>query len=92
VTVVTAGTGLVDTVKVALVAAAATVTVAGTEAAAVLLLASATTTPPAGAALLSVTVPTELVPPLRLAGFSESAEIRILGGFTVKLAIALDPP
>jgi hypothetical protein len=61
-------TGLVVTVKVAVVAFAATVTVAGTCAAAVLLLESVTTVPPTGAGALSVTVPLELLPPITDAG------------------------
>jgi hypothetical protein len=56
-------TGVVVTVKVAVVALAATVTLAGTCAAAVLLLDKVTTAPPIGAALLKVTVPVEGVPP-----------------------------
>jgi hypothetical protein len=65
---VLAATGLVVTVKVAVVAFAATVTVAGTCAAAVLLLESVTTVPPMGAGALSVTVPLELLPPITDAG------------------------
>ena len=56
-------TGLVVTVKVAVVALAATVTLAGTCAAAVLLLKRFTTAPAAGAGPLIVTVPVAEVPP-----------------------------
>jgi hypothetical protein len=61
-------TGLVLTVKVAVVAFGATVTLAGTVATAVLLLASATTTPPAAAEPFSVTVPVDEVPPVTVVG------------------------
>ena len=57
-------TGLVVTVKVAVVAFAGTVTLAGTCAAAVLLLDRVTTAPPAGAGPFNVTVPVEDVPPI----------------------------
>jgi hypothetical protein len=57
-------TGVVVTVKVAVVAFAATVTLAGTCAAAVLLLDKVTTAPPIGAALLKVTVPVEELAPI----------------------------
>jgi len=63
-------TGLVLTVKVAVVAPTATVTLAGTVAAPVLLLLSPTTAPPVGAAALSVTVPVEEVPPVTDAGLT----------------------
>ncbi len=70
---VDAATGLVLTVKVALVAPAGTATLEGTLAAP-LLLESPTCAPPAGAAPLSVTVPVEEFPPVTLVGFSESDE------------------
>ena len=57
-------TGLVVTLKVAVVAFAATVTLAGTWAAAVLLLDRVTTAPPAGAGPLNVIVPVEALPPM----------------------------
>jgi len=63
-------TGLVVTVNVAEVAFAGTVTLAGTWAAATLLLARVTTAPPVGAALLSVTVPVEEVPPTTEVGLN----------------------
>src|SRR5262245_28254622 len=68
-----------ETVKVVLLAPAPTVTLAGTVATVVLLLDSATTAPPAGAALVSVTVPCEVAPPVTLAGFNVSAD-RLAGG------------
>ena len=61
-------TGVVVTVKVAVVALAGTVTLAGTCAAAVLLLDNVATAPPVGAALLKRTVPVEEVPPTTDAG------------------------
>jgi hypothetical protein len=62
----------VRTEKLALVLPACTVTLEGTVATEVLLLASVTSAPFAGAAALSVTVPVELLPPLRLDGFKPS--------------------
>jgi hypothetical protein len=70
VTVVLPATGVVVTVKVAVVAPAPTVTLAGTCAAVVLLLERETTAPPAGAAAANVTVPVEEVPPRTEVGFS----------------------
>ena len=72
VTAVETPTGLVLTVKVALVAPPATVTLAGTRAAAVLLLASVTCAPPAGAGPLRVTVPVDGLAPVTLVGLSAS--------------------
>ena len=75
VTELDAVTGLVLTVKVALVAPAGTVTLEGTVAAPVLLLESRTWAPPAGAGPLSVTVPVEdCTPPTTLVGLSVSEE------------------
>jgi len=68
-------TGLVLTVKVALVTPAGTVTPEGTLAAAGLLLESRIWAPPAGAGPLRVTVPVEdCAPPTTLVGFSVSEE------------------
>jgi hypothetical protein len=64
----------VDIEKLALVPPAGTVTFAGTAATAGLLLDSATTAPPVGAAELSVTVPTEPLPPVTLVGLSVKEE------------------
>jgi hypothetical protein len=66
---VTALTATVVTVNVALVAPAATVTLVGTVATEVLLLLSVTTAPPVGAALLNVTVPVDVAPPVTELGF-----------------------
>ena len=66
---VEAVTEAVVAVKVALLAPAATVTLAGTVAAAA-LLESDTTAPPVGAALVNVTLPCDVPPPVTLPGFS----------------------
>src|SRR5258708_40291381 len=73
-TVVDAGTALVLTINVALVAPAAIVTLDGVLATFVLLLESVTTAPPEGAASLNVTVPVEEFPPVTLVGFTETEE------------------
>jgi len=83
VTEVFVATGVVVTVKVALVAPAATVTEAGTVAAA-LPEVSATTWPPAGAGDARATVPVELVPPVTVDGLT--VMVTWLAAFTVKLA------
>src|SRR5262245_18168997 len=94
VTVVVLATVLVETVNVALVAPEATVTLAGTVAALVLELESVTTSPPAGAALVSVAVPVEELPPVTPVGLSE-IELRLAGGgtgFTVRVAVRVFAP
>jgi len=80
-------TGLVLTVKVAVVAFAATVTLAGTVAAAVLLLLSVTAAPPAGAGLFSVTVPVDEVPPVTVVGLRLTP--LAAGGVTVSPAFCV---
>ena len=82
VTVVTAETALVVTVKVAVVAPAATVTLAGVVDDA-LSSESVTMAPPAGAALPRVTVPVEEVPPFTLAGAMDTDVST--GGLIVKV-------
>src|SRR5229473_481232 len=74
VTAVDATTGLVLTVKVALLAPAVIVTLEGARATSVLLLESATCAPPAGAGPVSVTVHVDEFPPITLVGFSASVE------------------
>src|SRR2546427_4201225 len=74
VTEVVVDTGLVLTVKVALVALPGTVTLAGTLATPGLLLDRLTTAPPLGAGPLSVTVPVEELPPVTLVGLRLSDE------------------
>src|SRR5438034_1248624 len=85
VTEVVVDTGLVLTVKVALVALPGTVTLAGTVATLVLLLERATTAPPLGAGPLSVTVPVEELPPVTLVGLRLSDESVGALAVTVKL-------
>jgi hypothetical protein len=70
---VAAVTGVVVTVKLALVAPPGTVTLTGTPAAG-LLLARATTTPPEGAAAVKLAVPVEEVGPTTLAGFTDTED------------------
>src|SRR5271166_2260157 len=82
-------TGLVVTLKVAVVAFAATVTVACTCAAAVLLLDRVTTAPPAGAGPLSVTVPVDELPPSADVGL-RATELRT-GAVTVKAELWVVP-
>jgi len=84
-------TGLVLTVKVAVLVPAATVTLEGTVAAAVLLLASATTAPPAGAAALSLSTPMEELPPVTEEGNTKTEEMVADGGVTVSAAICVVP-
>src|SRR5947208_15849314 len=84
VTEVVVDTGLVLTVKVALVALPGTVTLAGTLATPGLLLDRLTTAPPLGAGPLSVTVPVEELPPVTLGGLRLSVES--VGGAGVRVA------
>jgi len=79
-----AATAVVVTLKFALVDPAGMVTVAGTVAAA-LLDASVMLVPPVGAALLIVTVATDVVPPTTVVGFRVSAVM--LSGVTVSVAV-----
>ena len=89
VTDVLAATGIVVTVKVAVVALAATVTLAGRLVTAVLLLESVTTATPDGARPFSVTVPVEVVPPRTEVGFKET-EVRV-AAVTVNVAVCVVP-
>ena len=92
-TAVAAVTAPVVTVKVALVAPAGTVTLAGTVAA-VELSESDTTAPPDGAALVRVTAPCDVPPPVTLAGLSVNV-LRLAGGgtgVTVSVVVRLAPP
>lgn len=69
-----------------------TVTVAGTVALAGLLLLRLTVIPPGGATLVNVTVPTELVPPITVDGFSATDESAGGGaGLTVMVADLFTP-
>ena len=79
-------TTLVVTVNVAVVAPAATVTLAGVAEEA-LLSDNVTTAPPAGAAVLSVTVPVEELPPVTLAGLIDTAVSVGGAGVTVSVAV-----
>src|SRR5438034_4408710 len=90
VTTVEEPTGVVLTVKVALVLPAGTVTLAGTVAAPVLLLDKLTTAPPLGAGPLSVTVPVEELPPVTLVGLRLSDESVGGAGVTDREGTRLD--
>ena len=81
---------MVVTVKVAVEDPEATVTLGGTVAAAVVSLDNVTVTPSTDAGLSSVTVPVEGVPPVTLAGFTDTA-VRD-GGSTVMLAVWIPLP
>ena len=83
-------TGVVLTVKVAVVPPAGTVTPAGTVAALVLLLDSETSAPPLGAGPVSATVPVEELPPATLVGLRLSEAS--VGGVTVSEAVRVAPP
>ena len=89
VTGVDALTVLVVMLKVALVALAGTATGDCTWAAA-LLLDRLTDMPPLGAALVSVTVPMELCPPVTLAGLTVT-DCKAGGGVTVRVAFWVTP-
>ena len=85
-------TDAVVTLKVAVMLPAGTVTFEGTAAWAELLLDKVTTKPPVGAGAVSVTVPTELLPPRTTVGLRERAESTAPGwGFTVKVADFVTP-
>ena len=88
-------TTLVVMLKVALSAPAATVTVDGVVAADVSLLESETTAPPEGAAAVKVTVPVEELPPVTVAGLTETAESEgpeEAAGFIVSTALYEEDP
>ena len=85
---VVAATGLVFTVKVALVAPAGRAMLPGTVAAPE-LLESVTTAPAAPVAMSRNTVPVEALPPMTLVGVSSSKETA--GGFTNSRAPAVAP-
>jgi hypothetical protein len=91
VTEVLADTGVVVIVNVAVVAPAATVTLAGTVADA-LLLDKLTAAPPVGAALLSVTVPVDEVPPVTVVGLKLTDDSVTAGGLMVSVAFCCVPP
>jgi hypothetical protein len=87
----------VVTVKLALVAPAGTVTLAGTVAEPGRLLDSVMMVPPEGAALASLTVPVDGLPPVTLAGLTVNDERTCGGGgvpvgFTDKAADWVTPP
>jgi hypothetical protein len=84
VAVVVVPTATVPTANVIVVAPPGTVTLLGTVAAA-WSLDRATTAPPAGAALLSVTVPVEGLPPTNVAGLSDT--LLSVGALMVKVAV-----
>jgi hypothetical protein len=88
VAVVEAVTADVVAVNVAVELPALTVTVAGTTAL-VLLLDNATTTPPVGAVPVKVTVPVEEVPPVTLAGLSDTPESATAAGVIVSDEVRL---
>jgi hypothetical protein len=88
VTFVTAPTALLVTSNVAVAEPSATVTLAGTTAAR-LSEDNATTAPPEPAALFSVTVPVDELPPVIAEGFSVTEERA--GRFTARPAVLVTP-
>jgi hypothetical protein len=90
VAVVEAVTADVVTVNVAAELPALTVTEAGVTAL-VLLSDSDTTMPPAGAVPVRVTVPVEEVPPVTLAGLSDTPESATAGGVIVSDEVRVTP-
>ena len=91
-TVLFAATAEVVTTNVAVVVPAATVTAVGSCATLVLLLDNATVIPPIGAALLSVAVPVDELPPITLAGLRVTeARPSTAAGVTVKVAVCVEP-
>jgi hypothetical protein len=89
VTLVFAVTGLLVTVKVAVVAPAATVTVAGTVVSVVLLVDRVTVAPPVGAGPVKVTVPVDDVPPITDVGLRVT-ELRV-AAVTIRVAVLVTP-
>src|SRR2546427_12910370 len=85
-------TGVVLTVKVAVVAPLGTVTLDGTVATPVLLLDSETRAPPLGAGALSATVPVEELPPVTVDGLRRSAESVGARGAAVSEAVRVAAP
>lgn len=87
---------LVVTVNIFVVVPAATTTFAGTVARLLLELVNATVAPPAGAAVVSVTVPLALLPPVTLDRPRVSAASAGTGaagaGLTVNVVVVVRPP
>jgi len=90
VTEATALTGMVETVKIPLVAFPAILKFAGTVAAVVMLLIRETGRPAGGAGPLSWTVPVEFIPPVTDPG--DSVTEVIVAGLTVSVPLALLAP
>ncbi|HEV3485118.1 MAG TPA: hypothetical protein VG106_06905, partial [Vicinamibacterales bacterium] len=83
-------TAVVEMVKLAPLLPAGTVTLAGTVATPGLLLESDTITPPDGAAVVSVTVPCEELPPTTVDGFNDNDESARPGDTSCN-AVSVDP-